>query len=590
MTVVATAGHVDHGKSTLVAALTGVNPDRWPEEKARGLTIDLGFATALLPSGVEVAFVDVPGHERFVRNMLAGAGAVDACLFVVAATEGWKEQSEEHLRILDLLGARAGVVALTKCCSVDPDWAELVRLDLQDRVAGTFLAGAEIVSVDVPAELGLPRLRDALDRLAQRLPPTPDRDRPRLWIDRSFAVHGSGTVVTGTLAGGGLAVDDEVTVHPAGLTGRIRGLQSDHRPVPRSDPGRRLAVNLNGVPHRSVGRGHALVQPGDWHLTSCFDASLTVLADLGHPVSRRGAYSLHVGTAQLPARMRILGGTRVEPGEQAPVRFWVTSAGGIPLVPGDRYVLREAGRSETVGGGVILDVEPVLSPRHASPSLSTDRVIRERGWVDASHLARITGERIAPTVGRWVVSDDALAATRQAVVERCAAAGPAGVDLAGFGGRERALIQAGCDGVVVRAGRAVCAGADGPDLSPAAQRVLAELEAARWSPPTLPVSERGALRELQRAGLAVESGEAWFAASAVEAAVPVVRDLLESRSGGFTAGEARDALGTSRRHALPLLAHLDGCGLTRRQGDRRVAGPRLGGGNTTPGSMRQEKL
>src|SRR6266550_8517958 len=205
MYVIGTAGHVDHGKSTLVLALTGIDPDRLAEEKARGLTIDLGFAWATLPSGRDLAFVDVPGHVRFIKNMLAGVGAVDACLFVGAATEGWKPQSEEHLRILELLGIGHGVIALTKVGVVDDDHAELARLDVVDHVAGTFLDGAEIVAVDAPTGVGLGGLRLALDRLLTDTPTAADHERPRLWVDRSFAASGAGTVVTGTLTGGPIA-------------------------------------------------------------------------------------------------------------------------------------------------------------------------------------------------------------------------------------------------------------------------------------------------------------------------------------------------------------------------------------------------
>src|SRR5919199_5970398 len=210
MHVVATAGHVDHGKSTLVLALTGMDPDRFTEEKERGLTIDLGFAWMALPSGVELAFVDVPGHVRFIKNMLAGVGAVDACLFVVAATEGWKPQSEEHLRILELLGVRHGMVALTKVGLVDDDTREFARLEISEAIEGTFLEAAELVEVDTVAGVGLETLEAALDRLLEATPFSVDRGRPRLWIDRVFAAKGSGTVVTGTLAGGRLTVEDEL--------------------------------------------------------------------------------------------------------------------------------------------------------------------------------------------------------------------------------------------------------------------------------------------------------------------------------------------------------------------------------------------
>src|ERR671926_1412833 len=237
MHVVATAGHVDHGKSTLVLALTGMDPDRFAEEKARGLTIDLGFAWTTLPSGRQLAFVDVPGHVRFLKNMLAGVGAVDACLFVVAATEGWKPQSEEHLRILEVLGVAHGAIALTKVGLVDDDTREFARLEIAEAVAGTFLEGADVVEVDTIAGVGLDDLRDALDRLLAATPFSVDRGRPRLWIDRVFAAKGSGTVVTGTLAGGSLSVEDELLAVPLGRRVRVRALQSLQKTRPAVPPG-----------------------------------------------------------------------------------------------------------------------------------------------------------------------------------------------------------------------------------------------------------------------------------------------------------------------------------------------------------------
>src|SRR6476646_2804034 len=243
MLLVTTAGHVDHGKSSLVRMLTGTDPDRFAEEQRRGMTIDLGFAHTTLPSGTEVSFVDVPGHVRFIKNMLAGVGTVDACVFVVAATEGWKPQSEEHLRILELLGLRHGVVALTKVGLADDDLIDLARLDVAEHVAGTFLEAAEVVGVDAPAGLGVADLVAALDRLTASTPRSTDRDRPRLWVDRVFAARGSGTVVTGTLGGGSLAVDDELVLLPRGRSVRVRGLQSLHQRADRVGPGHRTAVN-----------------------------------------------------------------------------------------------------------------------------------------------------------------------------------------------------------------------------------------------------------------------------------------------------------------------------------------------------------
>src|SRR4051794_30224442 len=289
MHVVGTAGHVDHGKSTLVQALTGMDPDRLAEEKERGLTIDLGFAWTTLPSGRALAFVDVPGHVRFIKNMLAGVGAVDACLFVVAATEGWKPQSEEHLRIVELLGISHGLIALTKVGSVDDDGRQLATLEVSERVAGTFLEGAPITEVDVVAGVGVDDLRSALDELLAATPTAVDRGRPRLWVDRVFAAKGSGTVVTGTLTGGTLAVDAHVRMGIRRRDIRVRSIQTLGRTVGEIGAGNRVALNLTGVEHGEIGRGDAVVVGRQWSPTARLDATLHVLERLDHEVSRRGA-------------------------------------------------------------------------------------------------------------------------------------------------------------------------------------------------------------------------------------------------------------------------------------------------------------
>jgi len=567
--VVGTAGHVDHGKSTLVLALTGIDPDRLAEEKARGLTIDLGFAWATLPSGRDLAFVDVPGHVRFLKNMLAGVGAIDACLFVVAATEGWKPQSEEHLRILELLGVTHGLVALTKVGMVDDDHREIARLDVTDRVSGTFLEQAELVDVDAPAGVGLDALRAALDRLLAATPFATDRDRPRLWIDRVFAAKGSGTVVTGTLTGGAIAADDELVVLPSRLRVRVRALQSLKRVHDRIGPGHRVAINLSGVSHDRLARGDALVRGDQWRPTRSVDASLQVLRAVQHDVSRRGAYAAYVGSGEHAVRMRVLGTGAIEPGGAGFVRLHLPVA--LPLVPGDRFVLREFGRDETVGGGEVLDVAPVLPASKAQPSRSVDRVISERGWVQADDLERLTGERRAPTLGRWVVAPEALARTQDRVRDAVEQAGPLGVDVAAFDDHERAALST-LEGVAVEGGRARGAAVDD---SLAAHPYLAALEQAAFTPPEPEGVARVELRELVRRGLVIERDGCYFAAAAIDAAARVIASLLAASPEGVTVAQVRDALGTTRKHALPLLAHLDATGVTRRRGDVRIAGPRL---------------
>jgi selenocysteine-specific elongation factor len=573
--IIATAGHVDHGKSTLVRRLTGIDPDRLAEEKARGLTIDLGFADLRLPSGAEIGFVDVPGHVRFLKNMLAGVGAVDACLFVVAANEGWKPQSAEHLAILELLGLKHGVVVVSKAATVDEDLVRLARLDVAEHVAGTFLASAEVVAVDAVADVGLSGpagLLAALDRLVAATPPAADRGRPRLWVDRSFAIKGAGTVVTGSLTGGSLEAGQRLTVEPAGTEVRIRGLESHGRSLHRAAPGRRLAVNLLGRSHHDLGRGDALVRPDQWHRTRCVDASLTVLDRLDHEVTRRGAYLAYLGSGEHSVAVRVLGAEVVWPGETGLVRLWLP--GPLPLTPGDRYILRDAGRSETVGGGEVLDVAPVRPASQAVPDRSVDRVVAERGWVEPDLLARLTGERRPATVGRWVVSPAALEAAGQVVRTLVEGAGPLGLPLSKLDDRQRAAVSARDDLMVVDGHVVAPSTAAGPtDLDH--HPFLVRLAGSPFSPPDPDGVDRAELRALERRGLVVESHDLWFSTAAVEQAARVVAGLLVDSPDGVSMSAIREALGTSRKYALPLVAWLDANGMTRRRGDLRIAGPRL---------------
>ena len=569
MHVVATAGHVDHGKSTLVEALTGTDPDRFAEEKARGLTIDLGFAATTLPSGAALSLVDVPGHVRFLKNMLAGVGAVDACLFVVAATEGWKPQSEEHLRILQLLGIGHGVIALTKVGTADEDLVDLARLEIIEQVEGTFLDGAAVVATDAPTGLGLDDLRAALDTLVAATPTAVDHGRPRLWVDRAFSAKGAGTVVTGTLSGGPLRVDDELAIHPAGTAVRVRSLENHHASHLELPPGSRCAVNLVGAAHDEVVRGDVLVRSDQWHHTAVFDASLQVLERLDHPVSRRGAHVLYLGSGEHPVRMRILGPDALEPGSEGSVRIHLPRP--LPLLPGDRFVLRESGRSETVGGGEVLDVDPTEKASAARPDRSVDRVVKERGWVDADELERLTGERRAPDVDRWVVDPEMLHGTLERLRDTVDSVGPLGLELSRLDPFERAV--AGLLGdAVIEAGRLVPVGT----VDPLADHpFVAALAASPFTPPGPDGVDRGELRELVRRGDVIEVEGIFYSTSAIDAAARLAARLLVDDPDGFTVSVFREAAGNTRKHAMPLLSHLDGTGITRRRGDVRIAGPRL---------------
>jgi len=355
--VIGTAGHVDHGKSRLVEALTGIDPDRLKEEKEREMTIDLGFAWLTLPSGEPVGIVDVPGHRDFIENMLAGVGGIDAALFVVAADEGVMPQTREHLAILDLLGVRNGVVALTKTDLVeDEEWLELVQIDVAELLEDTALADASIVPVSVRTGQGLPTLLEELDRLLENAPPRSDLGRPRLPIDRVFTIAGFGTVVTGTLIDGHLRVGQEVEVLPQGLKARVRGLQTHKERIERAVPGSRVAINLTGVSIDEVQRGDVVTTPGWLKPTTLIDVHLRYLASAPRPLRHNATLKFFSGSAEVMARARLLDSEAIPPGGEGWVQLRLAEP--VALVRGDRFIGRQPSPAVTVGGGQVVDPHP----------------------------------------------------------------------------------------------------------------------------------------------------------------------------------------------------------------------------------------
>ncbi len=564
--VVATAGHVDHGKSTLVRALTGTDPDRLAEEQRRGMTIDLGFAFTTLPSGRALAFVDVPGHIRFLRTMLAGVGAVDAALLVVDAVEGWREQSEEHLRILELLGVADAVIAITKAGKVDDDQLASVSTDVGARLAASSLAGAPILVTDAIDDRGLDALRAALDSLPAGGHHATDRGRPRLWIDRAFTIRGAGTVVTGTLTGGTIALDERMALGVGGAEARVRGLQTAGIEVASVGPGQRVAVNLSGVDAAEVHRGTALVRPGQWHPVTVLDAELAVLDALDHDVARRGAHLLDVGSAEQAVQLRVLGTSAIAPGASGMVRLHLASP--LPLLPGDRFVVRDAGRGETVGGGTVLDVDPQRPASRAKPTADVDRVVQEWGWISVDDLERRTGERRAADVGRWVVASDALADARARLHTRLTDAGPTGVELSSLDERERLLLDHLQD-VRVHGTRAVHGDADPLEHEP----WLAGLRRAPFNPPAVTDVDPAVVRDLLATGKAIELAPGIVVAAEVPAAAARILAAVATGLDGLTVAEVRDALRSTRRVVVPLLEHLETTGRTQRLGDRHLPTP-----------------
>ena len=388
-------------------------------------------------------------------------------------------------------------------------------------------------------------------------------------MDRAFPIKGSGTVVTGTLTGGRLATDDALTLLPSGRAVRVRALQSLHQQCDQVGPGNRVAVNITGAGHHDVARGDALVRTEQWQATGTVDAELSVLASLDHPVTRRGAYVAYIGSGEHPVRLRVLGPAAIEPGESGFVRLHLPER--LPLCMGDRFILRESGRSETGGGGEVLDVEPVLPAARARPDRSVERIIAEWGRIDAAHLERLTGVPRSPDVGRWAVAPEHLEQTEQRLTEAVRAAGALGLDLATLDDFERAVISTvgGMDSVE---GRIRPAGGGDPLAD---HRFVKAAEAAPFAPPAPRDVPRDELRLLVRQGRLVESGGIHFAAAAVDEAAKAVARLLAGKPEGVTVAEVRDVWGTTRKYALALLARLDTTGVTRRRGDVRIAGPRL---------------
>ncbi len=609
--VVATAGHVDHGKSSLIVRLTGIDPDRWDEEKRRGLTIDLGFAWFTLPSGREIGFVDVPGHERFIRNMLAGVGSIRLVLFVVSADEGWKPQSEEHLAIVDVLGVEGGVVALTKRDLVDEADLEDRVQAVRSRLVGTALEASPIVACSSVTGQGMQELVAALDAMVAAAPAAVDTERPREFVDRVFTIRGAGTVVTGTLTGGRIRVGQEVELYPTGVRARIRSLQTHKRALDEARPVSRVAANLVGAERERLERGDVLGLPGQWRPTSHIEARIHPVRGLAHPITERGAYKIYAGSAERDARIHLYGPGELTGGSEGGFARIRLSA-PVALDVFDRFVLRDSGRRATVAGGVVLDLDPPARPGPAPQDRlgARERVTREelpallvpeRTAVSASDLAALCGEAPravagARAVGGWFVagslastvgedvgdslgafhaanplrSGQELAAVRAAIASAlrrsAVSADPGLVDALLVDLEEREVVVR--EGKLVHlTGHRVTLSAHGEEV----RRLVAAVAEGEPTPPSIP--------ELTAAGFSREVIEA---AAREEALVRVGQQLvmtpgfveraealIRASTDGVTVSRFREQLGTSRKFAVPLLEHFDQRGVTIRRGDLR---------------------
>ena len=393
MRVVGTAGHVDHGKSSLVQAITGINPDRLAEEQRRQMTIDLGFAWMTLPDGESVGFIDVPGHRDFIENMLAGVGGIDAVLFVVAADEGVMPQTREHLAILDLLNVQRGLIALTKIDSVDDEWLDLAEEDVSKLVSASSLGQSPIVRVSAKTGEGLDELVATLQNTLQETPLRPDRGTPRLPIDRIFTIAGFGTVVTGTLLDGTFAVGDAVEIHPGGSKGRIRGLQSHKVKLDRAMQGSRVAVNISGIEVDEVERGEVVIKPGTFKTSSMIDVYFRSLADADHVMRHNDEVKLYLGAAQRLAKVRLLGCKKLNPGEDGLLQLLLSEP--VVAARGDRFILRRPSPSSTLGGGEVADAHPTRRHR-LKDQVVIDHLEAFLQGTPATVLQR-TLERVGPT-------------------------------------------------------------------------------------------------------------------------------------------------------------------------------------------------
>ncbi|MFW6042319.1 MAG: selenocysteine-specific translation elongation factor [Chloroflexota bacterium] len=630
MHVIGTAGHVDHGKSTLVRALTGIDPDRLAEEKEREMTIDLGFAWFQLEvedSVEEVGIVDVPGHRDFIENMLAGVGGIDLALFVVAADEGVMPQTVEHLSILDLLDVPGGVVALTKTDIIeDSDWLELVILDLEETLAGTILEGAPVIPVSARTGEGMDELREALAERLHSAQPRPDKGRPRLPIDRVFTLSGFGTIVTGTLIDGSLRTGDAVEIQPTGLQGRIRGLQTHKTGRDVVRPGSRVAVNVSGVDADEVKRGNVLAAPDVLRGTLLVDVSYRHLQQATAPLKHNTEVKLFTGAAEIMARARVLGARAIAPGEEGWLQLALQQP--VALLRGDRFILRRPSPPSTLGGGTILDVQPGRRHRRFRPEVverlrtlaegspselllqklrrlepvPLQDLFRESGMAEAT--AREAWQELAEAGDVLLLEQHALSrAFWQQLVDRARNVLEAyqethplrqgmpreelrnrlnlsrSVPTAVF---NRFIDQAG-DEAIKETGTVVHLAGHQIEFSDAQQEAIADLlarfEQAGVNSPSVKECRAAVGPEVYEALLTLGklrqlNDDVVYTKEQYEHLVEEIIDFLQTHD-AVDAAQVRDLLNTSRKYAIALLEYLDQERITRRVGDDRVLAPQV---------------
>ncbi|MCH8894364.1 MAG: selenocysteine-specific translation elongation factor [Chloroflexi bacterium] len=619
MYVIGTAGHVDHGKSTLVKALTGIDPDRFPEEKAREMTIDLGFAWMDLPSGREVSIVDVPGHERFIKNMLAGVGAIDLALLIVAADESVMPQTREHIAILDILQITRGLVVVTKTDLVDEEMVELVKAEVEDTLQGTSFQGCPMVGVSAYTGDGMDELTATMDSILDETDARKDLGRPRLPIDRCFTISGFGTVVTGTLIDGTLTVGQEIELAGSGQRARIRGLQSHKTKVDSTDPGVRLAVNLSGLSKDEVERGEILTIPGWLKPTYRLDARMRMVKNAPHPLKHNQGVTFHLFTSESPARVRLLDADRLTAGQEGWVQILLSNP--LPVVKGDFFVIRSS--EDTLGGGQIVDPSPRRRYRRFDDNVIERMMTLDQGtggdiiisiaeqWGPcglttlsqrtnlsreevSERVAQLTGEGHLVSLGDIGSDADAVVYSAQGwdvLKSKVASALQIyhtqyplrhGVPAQEIRSRlglsqpvyQRALARLVEEQVVVDERQSLRLPDHEITLTPKmeeeASAYLKSLQKEPYSPPS------GQKVSPELLGVLIDQGKVVrvtdtviFDASAYQEMTDRIIQHLKDQ-GTITVAEARTMFDTSRKYILPLLEHMDQQQITRRTGDERV--------------------
>ena len=618
MFVIGTAGHVDHGKSSLILALTGIDPDRLPEEKQRGMTIDLGFAWLKLPNGQEVGIVDVPGHERFIKNMIAGVGAIDGVIFVVAADDGWMPQSQEHLDILKLLRIKKGVIALTKVDLVIEDWLKLMEEDIKLKVKNSFLENSPIIKVSSTGNIGLEELKQALMEMFSEMEPPKDIDKPRLFIDRVFTMTGRGTIVTGTLALGNLTLGQEVEILPQKVTARIRNIQTHKKDLKFASPGSRVALNLSGIEKEKLSRGNVILNSNFGKVGTILQAQVEVLPDLKLPLKQGSQVQILLGTQEVLERVYILEKEKLEPGEIGLVELKAKE--GMTAFVGDRFILRYPGPQITIGGGVVLDPEPLPNiKKEAKIQYLSKRInlqlpdlilseLEKRNCIQPSELLQNThfseqeirneleklkSQNLIVTISDGVVLSQKWKEIAQRIqnelqTEHRQHSYKLGLTLAELASRLKIEEKFSQELInfLLKAKQIAQRGAflSLSDFNPQLSSSQRKVEQIIWdkfnSSPLTPPTKEELLKQnsefetvlyflLQQNQLIELTEGILFKTAEFEKIKSKVIDLMQQK-GKVTVGEVKEHLATTRKYAVPILEKLDQLEITKRVGDYRI--------------------